>query len=274
MTPLAVGPILALIGIVAAFFVLRGKAKTRKSMYRTLRERRELDLRKARERATAAKGAAEKAAIERETAAQAAAAASAAPAAGPTSAATIQPPAPDAAPAYTPPAAGVAPPGFAPPPPGFAPPRRASHRPAGTTAGLHSPGAGLHATRAPPSPPPPPPFEQAPAEVLPEPPPTAGDQTRPAWEIVQPDKPDADEVQAADVGAGTSSQASWELDPREQQRVDEFYKKHGRHEEEDEEEDDGGHETLGQVLLSYAGLIIALLVIFLGILFMIGGRAP
>ena len=79
MTPLAVGPILALVGIVAAFFVLRGKAKTRKSMYRTLRERREVDLRKARERATAAKGAAERTAIEREAAAQAAAAAAAAP---------------------------------------------------------------------------------------------------------------------------------------------------------------------------------------------------
>ena len=47
MTPLAIGPVLALLGIVAAFFVLRRKAKTRKSMYRTLRERREVDLRKA-----------------------------------------------------------------------------------------------------------------------------------------------------------------------------------------------------------------------------------
>jgi hypothetical protein len=73
MTPLAVGPFLALVGIVAAFFVLRGKAKTRKSMYRTLRERREVDLRKARERATAAKGSVERIAIEREAAAQAAA---------------------------------------------------------------------------------------------------------------------------------------------------------------------------------------------------------
>ena len=110
--------------------------------------------------------------------------------------------------------------------------------------------------------------------MLPEPPPTAGDQTRPAWEIVQPDKQAAEDVAAAGVGAGSSSQASWELDPREQQRVDEFYKKHGRHEEVDEEDPEGGHETIGQVLLSYAGLIIALLVIFLGILFMIGGRAP
>jgi len=72
--------------------------------------------------------------------------------------------------------------------------------------------------------------------VLPEPPPTAGDQTRPAWEIVQPDKQAAEDVAAAGVGAGSSSQASWELDPREQQRVDEFYKKHGRHEEVDEED--------------------------------------
>jgi hypothetical protein len=272
MTPLAVGPILALIGIVAAFFVLRGKAKSRKSMYRTLRERREVDLRKARERATAAKGATERAAIERETAAQAAAAA-AAPAAGPASAATIQPPASDAPPSNEPPLPGVAPPGFAPPPPGFAPPPPGFAPPPGPPP-AYTPQEPTYTPPEPPPGPPPPPFEQAPAEVLPEPPPTAGDQTRPAWEIVQPDKQAAEDVAAAGVGAGSSSQASWELDPREQQRVDEFYKKHGRHEEVDEEDPEGGQETIGQVLLSYAGLIIALLVIFLGILFMIGGRAP
>jgi len=68
VSPLAIGPILALLGVVAAFYVLRGRAKTRKSMYRTLREQREHDLRKARERATAAKAATEKAAMEKEQA--------------------------------------------------------------------------------------------------------------------------------------------------------------------------------------------------------------
>jgi len=66
VSPLALGPILALLGLVAAFYILRRKAKTRKSMYRTLREQREHDLRKARARATAAKAASETAAIQKE----------------------------------------------------------------------------------------------------------------------------------------------------------------------------------------------------------------
>jgi hypothetical protein len=253
MSPLAVGPFLALVGIVAAFFVLRGKAKTRKSMYRTLRERREVDLRKARERATAAKGAAERTAIERE----AAAAAAAASPVGPASAATIRTPAEDAAPAFTPQEPTYAPPAPAPPEPPPAEP--APPAPAFTPqAPTYEP------------PPPPPPFEQAPAEVLPEPPPTAGDLTKPAWEIVQPEKQEAEDVHAE--AAAASSKASWELDPREQQRVDAAYKGRGRHAD-DEEEDDSGEETIGQVLLSYAGLVLALAVILLGILFMIGGKA-
>src|SRR5205823_14229281 len=97
MSPLAIGPVLALLGVVAAFYVLRGKAKSRKSMYRTLREQRERDLKKARERANAAKAATEKAAIEKEAAEQAAAAraaaAAAAPPAEPSTSATITPPA-------------------------------------------------------------------------------------------------------------------------------------------------------------------------------------
>jgi len=107
--------------------------------------------------------------------------------------------------------------------------------------------------------------------VLPEPPP--GDQTKPSWEIVQPEKPEAGGVPAAAAAGAISSKASWELDPREQARMDELYKKHGRQDAEEEDEE-GGAETVGKVLLGYAGLIIALLVILLGILFMIGGRAP
>jgi outer membrane biosynthesis protein TonB len=243
MTPLAVGPLLALVGIVAAFFVLRGKAKTRKSMYRTLRERRELDLRKARERATAAKGSAERAAMEREAAAQSAAS-------GPAAAAVISPV--EAAPAYTPP-----PPEIAPPP--AATPQEPAYPP-------------QQPTYSPPEPlPTPPPVEQAPVAPLPEPPPTAGDQTKPSWEIVQPEKPEAESIHAAEAEGAAAGKASWELDPRERQRIDDRHKGRGRHEEE-EEEDDLGQESLAQVLLSYAGLVVALLVILLGILFMIGGR--
>ncbi len=215
-------------------------------MYRTLRERRELDLRKARERATAAKGSTERSAIEREAAAQSAAAAAVVPPAGPASAATIRTPAQDATPIYTPPA-----PPYTPQEPTYAP-------------------------EPPPTPPPPPveqaPVEPPPVEVLPEPPPTAGDQTKPAWEIVQPEKAEAESIHAAGSAGGGSAKASWELDPREQQRIDDRHKGRGR-QEEDEEEDDLGEESLAQVLLSYAGLVAALLVILLGILFMIGAKA-
>jgi FtsZ-interacting cell division protein ZipA len=241
MTPLAIGPVLALLGIVAAFFVLRRKAKTRKSMYRTLRERREVDLRKARERATTAKGAVERTAMEREAAAQAAAAAAAAPSAGPASAATLPTSAQDAPSAYAPPA-----PSYTPQEPTYTAPEPLPE-------------------------PPPAPIEQAPAEVLPAPPPTAGDQTRPAWEIVQPDKPEAEDVHAAGAGSAGPGKASWELAPGEQERIDDRRKGRGRHDD-DEEEDGTGEESLAQVLLSYAGLVAALLVILFGIFLMIGGR--
>jgi len=237
MNPLAVGPLLALVGIVAAFFVLRGKAKTRKSMYRTLRERREIDLRKARARATAAKGSAERAAMEREAAAQAATA-------GPAAAAVIQPP--QAAPVYAPP------PPATPPEPAYTP---------------------QQPTYSPPEPlPAPPPVEEARVAPLTEPPPTADDQTKPSWEIVQPDRADAETVGAGAAADAASGKASWELDPRERQGIDDRHKGRGRQEEDEEEEDDAGQESLAQVLISYAGLVVALLVILLGILFMIGGR--
>jgi hypothetical protein len=239
MTPLAIGPVLALLGIVAAFFVLRRKAKTRKSMYRTLRERRELDLRKARERATAAKGAVERTAVEREEAAQAAAA----PPVGPSSAAALPTPAQDAPPAYAAPT-----PAYTPQEPTYLPPEPLPE-------------------------PPPAPVEQVPAEVLPAPPPTAGDQTRPAWEIVQPDKPEAEDVHTAGAGSAGPGKASWELAPGEQERIDDRRKGRGRHDD-DEEEDETGEESLAQVLLSYAGLVAALLVILFGIFLMIGGRGP
>jgi hypothetical protein len=248
MSPLAVGPVLAIIGIVAAFFVLRGKAKTRKSMYRTLRERREYDLRKARERATSAKGAAEKAAMERDEAAAQAAAAAAAPGPAPASTATIfnkeASAAPPSAPEYTPEAPAEPPPTplYTPQEPTYTPPE-----------------------------PTPMPVEPLPVEVLPEPPATAGN-AKPAWEIVQPQKPEAEDIHAATEDAASSGKASWELDPREQQRIDDQYKGRGWHEDEEEDEN-VGEETLAQVLLSYAGLVVALLVILLGILFMIGAKA-
>ncbi len=222
-------------------------------MYRTLRERREVDLRKARERATAAKGSVERTAIEREAAAQATAAAAAAPPAAPTSAATIPAPAPEAAPPMAPPPLEPQQPAYTPQEPAYSPPPT-------------------------PPPAPPPPVQQAPVEpppvdVLPAPPPSAGAQTSPAWEIVQPEKQDALDVQGAAAMSAGAGKASWELDPREQQRIDDRSKGRGRHGDEDEEEDTG-QESLAQVLLSYAGLVAALLVILLGIFIMIGGRGP
>jgi hypothetical protein len=236
MSPLVVGPFLALLGIVAAFFVLRGKAKTRKSMYRTLREQRERDLRKARERATAAKGAG---GAEKEAAAQAAAAA-AAPAIQPAASASIPvQEAPQEYAAPPPPASPLPPPAYSPPEP------------------------------PPPLPQAPPPVEQPAAAVLPEPPPTAG--SKPAWEIVQPEKPE-ESLHAGAVGAGAAAgQASWELDPGEQKRMEE--NRTGREPFGEDDDGGGGRETLPQVLLSYAGLVAALLVILLGILFMIGAKA-
>jgi hypothetical protein len=257
MSPLAVGPVLAIIGIVAAFFVLRRKAKNRKSMYRTLREQREHDLRKARERATSAKGASEKAAMEREAAAQAAAAAAATPPLAPASTAPLYAPtqeAPAAAPAAPPNAPQEEPvtPPAAPPP-----------------APLYTPQEPTYTAPEPP-PAPPAPVEAPPVEVLPEPPPTAGN-AKPAWEIVQPQKPEA--IHAGAEAGVSSGKASWELDPREQQRLDDTLKGRGRREDEQEQEENLGEETLPQVLLSYAGLVVALLVILLGILFMIGAKA-
>src|SRR5258708_26359651 len=110
-----------------------------------------------------------------------------------------------------------------------------------------------------------------PSEALPDPPPTAGN-AKPAWEIVQPEKPEAEDVHAAAETGASSSKASWELDPREQQRIDDQYRGRGRHGDEGDDEN-LGEETLPQVLLSYAGLVVALLVILLGILFMIGAKA-
>ena len=200
-------------------------------MYRTLREQRERDLRKARDRATAAKATTQPAAAE-----------PAAASIQPTSTAAI--PSQEPATEYTPPA-----PAFVPQAPAYSPPE--------------------------PLPAPPPPIEQAPiepppADRLPEPPPTAG--SKPSWEIVQPDKPEAESIHAAAESGAGAGKASWELDPRERQRIDDRHKGTSRFGEEDEE-DDAGAETLPQVLLSYAGLVAALLVILLGILFMIGARA-
>jgi hypothetical protein len=65
--------------------------------------------------------------------------------------------------------------------------------------------------------------------------------------------------------------ASWELDPAAQAKVDEALKERSRVGDDDGEQ--LGGESLAQTLLSYAGLVAALLVILLGILFMIGSRA-
>jgi len=242
MSPLAVGPVIALLGILAAFFVLRGRARSRKSMYRTLRETREHDLKRARERAAAAKLAAEKAAIDKENAERAAAekavadaaaasaAASAATAPEPTSTATIPL---ETAPTYTPPPAK--------PEPAYQPP---------------------------PAPEP----EPAPVEVepAPEPPPAAAAPGGKAgWEIVEPAKRDA-------MGAGTgaaasgSNRASWELDTAEREKVEARHRAASGDQEGDE---DVAEESPLANILGYAGLVAALLLVLIGILFMIGAKA-
>ena len=250
MSPLAVGPILALLGVVAAFYVLRGKARSRKSMYRTLREQRERDLKKSRERANAAKAAAEKAEIDREAAEQAAAeqaaAAAAAPPVGPSSTATIAPPAEQApksewesTPAQTP--------AYTPPPPKE--PEAPAPEPVAAAP------------------------EPATAEPVPVPPPATGEAGKASWEIVQPTKEEAEEASASTpAAAATSGKAGWELDTAERQRIDERHKGKGKGRDAEDEEGDGEGETLAQKILSYAGLIAALLVILLGILFMIGSK--
>ena len=259
MSPLALGPILALLGLVAAFYILRRKAKTRKSMYRTLREQREHDLRKARARATAAKAASETAAIQKEqderAAAERAAAAAAAPPTGPASTATIEPTArvgewrsaPAQVPEYTPPPPPAPPapsPDPLPPPPVVPTPE--------------------------PEPAPPPAPEPEPEPEAEAPPAAPG---KPSWEIVEPAGHGEGVKRAAEVAGG---RATWELDSSEQERIGDRLKRggdrDGREESRGEDGEELGGETLGQTLLSYAGLVAALLVILLGILFMIGAR--
>ena len=175
MSPLAVGPVIALLGIVAAYFVLRGRARSRKSMYRTLRETREQDLRRARERAAAARAAAEKAVIDKENAertaadqatrdaATASAAAAAAAAAPSEPAATAKLPE-ERIPAYTEPLPDLEP--IAP----AAPPPVPEREPVVASA----------------------PEPEVVAEASPEPvPPTRESGGRASWEIVEPDKADA-----------------------------------------------------------------------------------
>ena len=265
MNPLVLGPILALLGLVAAFYILRGKAKTRKSMYRTLREQREHDLRKARARATAAKAATETAAIQKEederTAAERAAAAAAAPPAGPASTATIEPTAPvgewRSGPAQVPEYAPPQPPTPTPPPPREAPPEPEP--------------APLPEPEAPAASEPEPELEPEPEAA---PPPTAPG--KPSWEIVEPAGHGEGVKRAAEAaGAASGARAAWELDASEQDRIGDRLKRGGGRSRAEADENDGeelGGETLGQTLLSYAGLVAALLVILLGILFMIGAR--
>jgi hypothetical protein len=253
VSPLAIGPILALLGVVTVFYVLRGKARSRKSMYRTLREQREHDLKKARARAAAAKAGAEKAAIEKEAAEQAAveqaAAAAAAPPAVPTSTATITPPAEEAGkPAWENKAAQT--PAYTPPPPRE--PEPVAIEPA---------------------------VVAAPEPVAATPEVASGDPDKASWEIVQaPDEPasaSAGPAAAPAASATSTPKAGWELDTAERDRIDSRHKGGGMSRKADQDEDDeegAGKEPLAQVILSYLGLVAALLVTLLGILFMIGAK--
>lgn len=87
---------------------------------------------------------------------------------------------------------------------------------------------------------------------------------KPAWEVVHP--PPHPNAEVAAAGAATSGRAAWELDPGSRQEGE------GRRRESIDVEDDEVHESLVQTVLSYAGLVVALIVILLGIVIMIGAK--
>src|SRR5438105_2679244 len=254
MSPLAVGPIIALLGIVATFYVLRNKARVRKSMYRTLRDERERQLRHARERALAARAAA----------ARATEAASAPAAASP--AATVE----RASTAYV----GV-PTQEVQQPPAAAP----EAVPAPPPAPIQEPLPIQEVEYTPPVSKPEPVLEAEP-EPEPEPEPVATEPMageapaapqKAGWEIVEPALKDP--VAAQREGMATrAGKAAWELDTTEREAIEMRHKKI-KDKLVDPDAEAEVKESLAQTMLSYAGLVLALLVVLLGIIFMLGSRA-
>ena len=263
MSPLAVGPIIALLGIVATFYLLRNKARVRKSMYRTLRDERERQLRHARERALAARSAAARAT----EAASAPAAASPAATAERASTAYVGVPTQEV---QRPPAAA---PEAVPAPPPPAP----IQEPLPTQEVEYTPP--VSKTEPAPEPAPEPVLEAEP-EPEPEPEPVATEPMageapaapqKAGWEIVEPAPKDP--VAAQREGMATrAGKAAWELDTTEREAIEMRHKKI-KDKLVDPDTEAEVKESLAQTMLSYAGLVLALLVVLLGIIFMLGSRA-
>jgi hypothetical protein len=282
MSPLALGPVLMLLGLVAAYFTLRTRARVKKSMYRKLRDQRERQIKIARQRAHDAKLHAEQAEFERVAAERAAAQAATKAAEARVAAtdknvaaagtATAEPlvtakvEEPPAAPSLVwdetaaPPAASA--PAPAPPEPVTPPPAEPVWEPT-------SPITAKSDSEPEPLPEPMPvaaaPEPEPEPELEPEGQPNAEMAGGAGWEIVESVKPDqkpAAEV-AADVDHG---RATWELPA-----TDSVDPKKGRREKQPTLPREIGESPL-QVIMSYAGLVAALLVIMLGILFMVGAR--
>ncbi len=258
MSPLAVGPIIALLGIVATFYVLRHKARVRKSMYRTLRDERERQLKHARERALAARAAAARAA----DAASAPAAASPAPTAERASTAYVGVPTQEVEHAAPPPAA----------------PEPALPKPLPTQEVEYT----LPVSEPEPTPEPvPEPASEPEPQPEPELEPVA--RTEPVaaeapaapkkagWEIVEP-APKEPVLGQREGMATRAGKASWELDTTEREAIEMRHKKI-KDKLVDPDAEAEVKESLAQTALSYAGLVLALLVVLLGIIFMLGSHA-
>jgi hypothetical protein len=268
-------------------------------MYRKLRDQRERQIRAARQRAHEAKIRAERAEVDRVAIAAAAAAApTAAPeAAPPASPAATPTPAPQpaiaasSAPVMEPAAAAKlpeatpkppepavvwdTPPAAEPAPP--EPKKPAEETPAPPIVWEDRTPPKPAAAPSPPPAPEPEPVAAAP-EPEPEPEPAPAASSEPSggagWEIVEPANPKVSAV-AADRSRsedGSPGRAAWELGTAEQEKADTKKKKGRWSRGEDASEGVSGESPL-QVVMGYAGLVAALLLVLLGILFMIGAHA-
>lgn len=273
MTPLAVGPVICILGVVAAYFALRTKANSKKSMYRKLRDERERQIRAARQRAQQAKerqlqAERDRAAAEEKAAKQAAAAAAAPTAAPePASTARLDEPARQT-PMYEPPPATAHEPE---PEPESEPEPEPQPEPEVSTAERVEPSVPefepVAATKEVEAP--------APAEAEPEAVPAA-DGGHSSWEIVTPEK-ETEPVAAATAARPASGHAEWEIASSSPEpaavEADQKSKRKDKAMEMPAQDDEkvGGGPL--QTVLSYAGLVAALAIILLGIVFMIGSKA-
>jgi len=259
---LIVGPAAAIIGVVAVFFVMRGRATQKKSMYSSRRGQIERKVQAARARTLAPRGRSPKQSTKTEIAAMPAAppVQEAAPARQAWEAPAAPPP------AYTPPAPAEA---YAPAPPAYEPPPAPAFEPAAPSAPQEPIAQPEWATPAPseqvwtPSPAPPADFSTAaPAYIAPPEPPAAPSEPAgggASWEVVGADAPPA-EHSAPAKGAKESAQptgASWSLSsgaaPNEAEDDEEVVRK----------------PSVAMALAQYAVLVVGLVMVLIGVLVMV-----